>query len=258
LKDKKPLIYLSSMTKIEYEGHVLNVPTTWDDITVGHYESFHQDKPVTARERVALIAKICQVEPGLLLSWPADLFNILVEKTGFLFQESPAEPNPSIAVNGVTYVVAVEDKLSLGEYLDAVVVQKNEPAMFSNLLAILCRPAGEEYNPDNSEARAAMFAALPMGKVRGVLAFFLQCKQALELRTTAYTNLAHAVALLPLTIKDLRQRGGTIKLLRIWPMMKYFFLTKYLKFRLRRLLRSYNTNGTRPTLKRPKGSLTVN
>lgn len=233
------------MTRLEYSEHVLNVPTTWDDVTVGHYESFYRDRPDTARERVALIAKICKVEPELLLSWPTDIFNILVEKTAFLFKDAPAEPNPSVVVDGVTYVVAVEDKLSLGEFLDAGDVQKNEPKMYSNLLAILCRPPGEEYNPDNIEARAAMFAALPVSRVQGVLAFFLQCKQVLELHTTAFTNLARTVDLLPHNISGLRKHGATIKLSQIWRVMIYLNLIRSLKYQLRRLLPFYSTYGTK-------------
>lgn len=238
------------MVKLEYEGHAVNVPTTWGDITVGHYESFYQEKPDTARERVALAAKICDVEASLLLSWPADVFNIIVEKIGFLFKDNAAKPNPSILIDGVTYLVAVEDKLTLGEYLDAGDIQKNEPAMYSNLLAVLCRPAGEEYNPDNNEARAAMFAALPVSQVQGVLAFFLHCKQILELRTTAYTSVIETVALLPHSIKNLPKLGVITKSLRIWQIMTYFALIWLLKYRLRRLLHFSNTVKTRTTRKK--------
>jgi hypothetical protein len=246
------------MSTIEYDGHTLHIPTTWDDITVGHYETFWQERPNTARERVALIATICKVDPTLLLAWPTDIFNVLVEKTAFLFKDAPAEPNPAIVIDGVTYVVAVEDKLSLGEYLDAGDVQKNEPAMYSNLLAILCRPPGEEYNPDNCEARAAMFAALPVSRVQGVLAFFLHCKVALDRRTTAYTNLIQTVALLPHNIKSLRKHGVTIKLSRIWRMTTYFVLIWYLNYRLHKLLRFSNTAGIKTTRTKRKGNLTAN
>lgn len=246
------------MSTIEYDGHKLLVPTTWEDLTVGHYETFHLERPSTARERVALIAAICKVDAALLLAWPADVFNVLVEKTAFLFKDAPAEPNPAIVVDGVTYVVAVEDKLSLGEYLDAVDVQKNEPAMYSNLLAILCRPPGEEYNPDNNEARAAMFAALPVNRVQGVLAFFLHCKVQLDRRTTTFTNLIQVVALLPRSIQDFQKRGVTIRLSRIWQAMTYFALTWLLKFRLRKLLRSYSTSGIKTTPTRRKGNSTAN
>lgn len=242
------------MTRIEYDGRVMAVPTTWDDVTVGHYETFWQERPSTARERVALIATICKVDAALLLGWPADVFNVLVEKTAFLFRDAPATPTPSVVVDGVTYVVAVEDKLTLGEYLDAGHMQKHEPAMYSNLLAVLCRPPGEEYNPDNNEARAAMFAALPVSKVQGVLAFFLQCKQALERRTTAFTNLTATVDLLPRNIKDLRKHGVTIKLSRIWRVMIYFGLMLYLSYRLRRLLRSSSTAATKNTRTKHKGN----
>lgn len=254
MKDKKAVIYLSNMVTIEYNGHKVNVPTSWDEVTVGDYEAFYLDKPDTARERVALVAKICKTEVDILLGWPADAFNIIVEKIGFLFKDNPAEPNPSVEVDGVTYVVPIEDKLSLGAYVDADEVQKGDEAVISNLLAIVCRPAGEEYNYENNETRAAMFAALPVSKVQGVLAFFLHCKHVLDERTKAFTNLAQVVGSLPLSIRGSRRLGGGIKLSQTWRAMRYYALMMLLNWRLRKLLRSYNIDAIKITPKRHKGS----
>lgn len=48
------------MVKIEYKNAVINVPTSWDEISLGLYETFYADQPETNRERVAYAAKICQ------------------------------------------------------------------------------------------------------------------------------------------------------------------------------------------------------
>lgn len=234
------------MVKIEYNNDKIEVPTGWDDITVGHYESFYNDKPTTGRERVALVAKICKVAPDVLLEWPAEAFEIILERCAFIFKDNPAPASPVIEVDGVAYIVPVEDKLSLGAYVDADEVQKSGEAVLSNVLAIVCRPAGEAYDHEKSEVRAAMFAALPVSKVQGVLSFFLLCSDALNKRTKVFTDLAEAVALLPPNIKHLRKPGAGIKLLWNWRAAKYRVLTKLLNMRLRKLLRSYNLQGTKP------------
>lgn len=240
------------MVTIEYNKQKINVPTTWDDVTVGHYETFYMDKPETARERVALIAKICKVDAAVLLDWPADAFNIIVGRCDFLFKDNPAEPNPAVEVDGVIYVAPIEDKLSLGAYVDADEVQKNGEAVLSNILAIVCRPGGEAYDYEKSDARAAMFAALPVSKVQGVLAFFLQCKDVLDKRTTAFTDLVQAVALLPPSIKAFQKPGAGTKLSRNFRAMKYKSLMLLLNWRLQKLLRSYNTYGIKNTQKMRK------
>ena len=124
--------------------------------------------------------------------------------------------------------------------------------MISNILAIVCRPVGEEYNYENNEKRAAMFAALPVSKVLGVLAFFLRYSNVLHRRTQSYTNLVELVDRLPRNILLSRVRGGGIKLSLIWPAIKYYALTISLRYHLRRRSTSFYTKGIRKERKKRK------
>lgn len=241
------------MVRIEYDGKTVNVPESWGDITVGHYEAWGQDKPETAREKVEYVAKICKADPALLLAWPAEVFNRIVEYLAFVFDATPAEPSASTEVDGVRYVVNIEHKLSTGEWVDADAAQQEGEAIISNMLAILCRPTGEAYNDDNNEARQAMFAAQPVSKVRGVLAFFLLCKVVSEKRTASYLKLAEACDLLPRSIWPLLKTGGGIRLSRIWRVMMYPVLMQLLYYRLRRYLLSSSTCGAKIGRIRRKG-----
>lgn len=235
------------MKQFEYEKQKIDVPTSWDDIPLSKYETFYKNKPTDHRQRVDLIAMVCEVESETLRQWPASAFNIIVTQLAFMFKESDAEPTNIIEVDGVNYVVAIEDELSLGAWVDAEAVQKEGVAVLSNVLAIVCRPTGEAYDDKLNEARALMFAALPTSKVLGVLNFFLQCKRVLEAHTKTYTALAALRDRLPQSIKPLLNRGGGIKLLQIWPTMKYYALTQLLRYQLGRLLRGYNTASIRNT-----------
>lgn len=233
------------MVAIEYNKVKISVPESWDDITLGFYETFSTEKPETTRERVAFVAHICRVSADVLLSWPAEIFNMIVGYINFLFEDNPASPSPSLEVDGVKYVIPIDDELTLGAWVDADDVQKKGENILSNILAIVCRPVGEEYNYKNNETRAAMFASLPVSKVLGVLAFFLQCKNVLDQRTVAYTKLAALVGQLPQNIKHLRGLGGGIRLSLIWPILRYYILIVLLRYQLRKFSRSYNIKRTR-------------
>mgnify|MGYP006906849322 FL=1 len=60
--------------KLEYDNTRISVPESWDDITLGFYESFYDEEPSTARERVEWVAHICNVDSELLLEWPSEVF----------------------------------------------------------------------------------------------------------------------------------------------------------------------------------------
>lgn len=232
------------MVEIEYNNIKISVPENWDDITLGTYEKIYGKTPETMRERVAVIADICNADLEHLLSWPAEVFNFIVDRLHFLYQEQQIEPSPCITIGEVNYIVPIEEKLTLGAWIDAEEVQKKQEKVLSNMLAIVCRPAGEAYNCENNEQRAAMFAALPVSKVLPLTAFFLNCKSVLEQRTVAYSNTEEAVFLLVESIKNLRLRGVGIRLSTIWPMVKFWSMIVLLRYRWAKFLRKYNTTAT--------------
>jgi hypothetical protein len=242
------------MVEIEYAGKKLNVPQNWDDITLGLYEQIYALKPDTARDRVALVAKVCSVDTETLLSWPAEIFNIIVSHIMFLYGDHTTAPSPVVEIAGVKYIVPIEDELSLGAWVDADEAQKTGVTSLSTTLAIVCRPAGEDYNYKNNEARRIMFAAQPVSKVLGVMAFFLHCRTVSEQRTKAFGNLQKMADQLPRSTEILRNLGTGTKLLRTWRIMRFYILTELLRYRLRKFSHSYNTAGIKTTRKAHKGN----
>lgn len=242
------------MVEIEYNSTIINVPESWNDITLGVYERFHKVKPTSHRERVAQIAQVCSLDADMLLNWPTDIFNHVVKIAGFIFADDLTPPSSFVEVEGIKYFVPIEDALTLGAYVDADDVQKNSDAVLSNVLAIVCRPAGEAYDCDNNKVRAAMFAALPVSKVLGVLAFFLQYRQVLNTHTEVFSNLVAISDQLPPNIKSLRALTGGIKLLQIWPITRYLISIWLLRNQLRRFSRSYNIKSIKTSRKMRKES----
>lgn len=232
------------MNKYEIKDITVIVPTSWDDITVATYDRVWKIKPKTPRERANVIAVACNIDLQVLLDEPTEVFNMIRADVDFLFNDNPVAPSPAVMIGDKQFNVAIEDKLTFGEYIDADHVQKNSDAILSNVLAIVCRPAGEKYNPDNNDERAAMFGALPVSQVQGVLAFFLRFYQVSTRRTRLFASLQAVADQLPRNTAALLRHGGSIKLYRIWPIIKYGFLMKLLRARLRKFSRSYYTNGT--------------
>lgn len=222
------------MITLEYEGITLSVPQGWGDVTLGHYERFASIKPSTRRERVALIALIVGSDADTLLSWPAEVFNFIVEQVTFLFSDAPMAPSATITVDGVPHRVPLEDDLTLGEWIDLEEAQKG-PGPLSAVLSIVCRPEGVAYDHREAEARRARFEALPVSEVLPVLGFFLTSSERLSRRTEAYTRLRQVADLLPRSLKNLRKVGGGTALLRIWRRIIYYILIRLLRSRLVRL-----------------------
>ena len=242
------------MVQIEYNGTQVNVPESWEDITLGMYEQIYALKPGSTREQVELVARICGINPEVLLGWPAEIFNLIVNSLLFLYGDHSVPPSPTVEIDGVTYVVPIDDELSLGAWVDAEDAQRAKDNPLSATLAIVCRPAGEKYDDRNNEIRQKMFEALPVSKILGVMTFFLHCKTVSEQHTRIFGELHRAYDLLPGSTEILRSLGAGIKLSRIWPVIKYCYLTALLRYRLRRFSPSYNTAGTKITQKKRKGN----
>lgn len=243
------------MVKLEYLGDSIDVPESWADIKLKNYEAFYKSKPESVRDKITLISNICEMPLDVLLNWPAEVFNIIIDKTLFIFKPYEVEPSSEIIINGVKYSIPIEEKLSLGAYIDAEESIKNGERPFSEVLAITCRPAGEKYDPDKTEKRASMFSALSVEEVQPLLSFFLRCSQELGTFTRAYTNLAKAINQLPPPTLSFLRRGGGIKLLRTFREIKYGVLMMLLVYRLRRFSRLYNIKETKRTRKMSKGNL---
>lgn len=243
------------MKEIKYNDVAINVPENWADVKLKDYESFYKIRPKSAREKGELLAKICGIEPEILLEWPAEVFDIIVDASFFLWEERAAPPKASIELEGTLYVIAVEEKLALGAYLDALEAQKEgQPRVLSNVLAIVCRPAGEAYNPDLTNERVEMWGEVDMDRIQPLLAFFLHCSAVLERRTTAFTALHQAVGSLPQNILNLHGLGAGIRWWQIWRLMKFGILTVSLRRQLRKFSRSYSTNEIKVLPKKRRGT----
>lgn len=220
------------MIKIEFDNRKLEIPSGWKDIALGDYEGWHLQKPATKAEYVNYVANICKIDADLLLNSPTQLFTVVTESIGFIF-DAEFEPKDHVEVEGCNYFISLSDKLTLGEWVDVeAVLESDSEHKLSELLAILCRPAGEKYNPDMTEKRRDMFRNLSCDKVLPLVCFFLlKKKKSDEILNHYSTVVAQATQFLKDT-KIFAANGDGIRRLPIWQRIRYTYLTKSLERQL--------------------------
>lgn len=227
------------MVTLKYLETEIKVPQGWHEISLGLWERIHALKPQTYNERARYIADLCSVEYSVLRELPTDLFNIMHEHAAWIFEDMRVAASTQIEIDGVKYFIKPEDKISLGEWADVCDAQADgREAVLSNVLAILLRPAGEEYDFEKSEARQKLFADQPASKILPILVFFMESSELLGMRKKTYANLLELLGKLPKNMQILRAVGLGIKSLQIWHTMTFCALMLLLRYRLRRLLHS--------------------
>lgn len=228
------------MEEITYDNVKILVPESYDDITLGDYETYYKMKRDTIESNIEFVAAVLKIDAAQLLAWPIDIYHIATKKLSFLNNDNPFEPSSSLQIDGVTYFIDVEEKQSLGAWVDVEEAQRGN-AVLSEVLSILCRPAGEPYNTEKAEERQKIFARQPLSKVLPALGFFLQCSETLEASIKAFTRIDQVVSQLPKGVKDFWKLTGGIKLSTIWLAVRYYVLTQSLNYHLRKLSRTYNS-----------------
>lgn len=241
------------MTVMEYGGTAVRVPDGWGDVTLGDYEDAMALPRATLRDKIAVAARLCGVDAAVLLSWPAEAFGLLAERLSFAWSDFAAEASPRMRAGGVDYYVSTEDSLTLGEWADVEQVQQAGTRPIARVLAIVCRPAGEAYDSSRNEARAALFAGLPVSEVQGVLAFFLLKFQRSAENSRLYSGLRAAAESSLRSSASSRHGGDGTGSSTSWRGTACRILTAWPRYRLRRYLRTSSTSGSGRRRKRRSG-----
>jgi len=242
------------MMTIKLEGDkLIKVPRSWSEIRLCDYEKWFGTEPQTKTDQVEYVAGICNIDKELLLESPAQVFDIVTDAASFLFTDYTGEPANTISIDGTEYIISFTDELTLGEWVDIEgVFESGEQSKLSEILSILCRPAGETYDSKRSESRRPLFANLTMDKAMPLLAFFLLRKERSEKISSLCSQIEEQVSRYLLLIRDSAANGAGIKSLPIWQRIKYCCLTGYLQNRLSKFSASSSTGSTKTTRRKNK------
>lgn len=220
------------MIKIEFNDVTIKVPDCWADIKLCDYEKWHLSKPETKAEYVQYVADVCGIDVNVLLEAPTQVFDIITENIRFVF-DNEFEPANKITIDRQDYFVSLSDKLTLGEWVDIeAILGSDSPHKLSEMLGVLCRPAGEKYNIENTAARTGMFKSQPCDKVLPLISFFLFKKRESEQILRHYSTVLDQANQFLKDTETFVINGGGIKLLPIWQRIRYIYLVRSLKKQL--------------------------
>lgn len=220
------------MIKLEFENTSILIPEGWHDIKLSDYEKWSGQKPETKKQYVNFVAGVCNIDANVLLEAPAQVFDIIIDAIRFIFDSEPEASN-KMNIDGRDYFVSFSDKLTLGEWVDIEgVIGSESTSKLSEMLAILCRPAGEKYNPDLAAERQAMFRAMTCDKVLPLIGFFLLKKKRSDEILNHYSTVADQANQFLRDTETFVINGGGIKLLPIWQRIRYIYLVRSLKKQL--------------------------
>lgn len=220
------------MMTIEFDNQRLQVPSGWNDITLGDYEKWHLKKPQTKSDYVRYVADVCGLDADVLLNAPTQLFTVITEAIGFVF-DTEFEPKCVAEIDGRKYFVSLSDKLTLGEWVDVeAVMEGDDQNKLSELLAILCRPAGEDYNSDLTAERKELFMAQSCEKLLPLVSFFLFKKRRSDEILNHFSTVRDQAARFLEDTKAFAANGDGIKRLPIWQRIRYGYLIRSLEKQL--------------------------
>lgn len=181
MKNLKDLFKINKETK-EVELKPINIPTSWDEITLGtyqklqeYYKSLKDDEPIDTIKFIALLSNYSEDEVLLL---PVAFVNNIVLKLDFLKKIPNPNVSNKITISGETYYLLNMDEMKFGEFTDVNMSIKNNPNDYASILAILCRKPNEIYDQEfinkRFEERKTMFENISVNQALSVLGFFLK------------------------------------------------------------------------------------
>lgn len=220
------------MITIEFDNNKQQVPSGWNDITLGDYEKWHMKKPQSKSDYVRYVADVCKLDADLLLNSPTQLFTVITEAIGFVF-DTEFEPEGMVEIEGRKYFVPLSEKLTLGEWVDVeAVMESDDENKLSELLAILCRPAGEDYNTELTAERKELFMAQSCEKMLPLISFFLFKKKRSDEILNHFLTVRDQAAQFLEDTKAFAASGDGIKRLPIWQRIRYTYLIRSLEKQL--------------------------
>lgn len=160
-----------------------NVPTSWNQITLKQYqeiEAFYDNTENKSFDVREVINILCNKTIDEVNALPLEFLDDIMEKMSFLQTKvTEQEPTNTLMINGEKYVVNIQNKLKVGEYVAVDSIIKDDKHNYAAMLAILCRKEGELYDSkfENEilEDRVHMWEQQPITDVLRVISFFLQC-----------------------------------------------------------------------------------
>lgn len=209
--------------KIDNEGNIdfgkITLPKGWNELDLKTYQEidrFYSD----AEDKKFNIKDVLHIFTGLneddINAMPLEFTEKIINKLSWLSTTPEyGEPSNKITIDGVDYIVNVQEKLKTGEYIALDTAIKQDKHNYALMLAILCRKEGEIYDSKFENEilpeRVKLFEQQPMIKAMTIVAFFLNLWLTLNPPIQLYSQVKDAISLTANNIMTLQKNGEISK-----------------------------------------------
>ena len=192
-----------------------SVPTKWEDITLRQFSELERYYAATDNKSVDIrniIHILCNKTEDEVNNLPMSFLDEILEKLQFL-QEKPPRKDPSakVSIGDDEYVVNIQNKLKVGEYLAVDNVLRSDRYNYAAILAIICRKEGEAYDSkyenEMVEERIKFWENVKITDILHLLDFFLHLSVISILPSQLYSKVMEAISLTRKDIESLQENG---------------------------------------------------
>ena len=194
------------------------IPNGWNELTLKQYQEIERyysdkDKKFDVRDVLELFTDHSKADIDQL---PIEFVERILGNLNWLFKAPDwGEPKNYTEINGEKYVVNIQDKLKVGEFIATDAAMKADKHNYAAILAILCRKEGELYDSkfENEvlDKRIEMWENVPVTKVMPIISFFMQCFMILQMPSQLSLEVREAINHTRNNIETLHQDGALSK-----------------------------------------------
>lgn len=226
------------MAKIEKDFGEWNVPSSWDDLTLGKFQELERfydgdenERKFDVRDVLDLMTDRTKDEINEL---PIEFTDKLLRKMYWLHEQPQfGKPSNKITIDGVQYTVHNENEMKFGEYVALDTALKGDKHNYAAMLAILCRKDGEifdaKFENEILPSRIEFWKNVSVMKVMPIVSFFLKLSnmslQVSQLSLEIQEGINHILK----HIETSKRNGVFSALYTRWQMRKLKKLQKSIK-----------------------------
>ena len=226
------------MAKIEKDFGEWNVPSSWEDLTLGKFQELERfydgdenERKFDVRDVLDLMTDRTKDEINEL---PIEFTDKLLRKMYWLHEQPQfGKPSNKITIDGVQYTVHNENEMKFGEYVALDTALKGDKHNYAAMLAILCRKDGEifdaKFENEILPSRIEFWKNVSVMKVMPIVSFFLELSsmslQVSQLSLEIQEGINHILK----HIETSKRNGVFSALYTRWQMRKLKKLQKSIK-----------------------------
>lgn len=226
------------MAKIEKNFGEWNVPSSWDELTLGKFQELERfydgdenERKFDVRDVLDLMTDRTKDEINEL---PIEFTDKLLRKMYWLHEQPDfGKPSNKVIIDGVQYTVHNENEMKFGEYVALDTALKGDKHNYAAMLAILCRKDGEifdaKFENEVLPSRIEFWKSVSVMKVMPIVSFFLELSsmslQVSQLSLEIQEGINHILK----HIETSKQNGVFSALYTKWQMRKLKKLQKSIK-----------------------------